>query len=170
MPSLISIYLSGPCRGIQKHRGARKARSGALAAGVESKNTIQSTESEGFSTKIDRAIGKLRTEPQAIWLTRNIRRSLKGDKADQTHGAFGAKLQIRPLLTQTSQRLRDLRYDSAPGILWSRLGDAADGRANEGELTVFGRPRRPYLGRSCRTLVHGLLETEMDPMVILGPR
>lgn len=128
-----------------------------------------STESEGFSTKIDRAIGKLRTESQAIWLTRNIRRSLKGDKADQTHGAFGAKLQIRPLLTQTSQRLRDLRYDSAPGILWSRLGDAADGRANEGELRVFGRPRRPYLGRSCKTLVRGLLETEMDPMVILGP-
>lgn len=48
VPSLISIYLSGPCRGIQKHRGARKARSAPLAADIVSKNTIQSTESEGF--------------------------------------------------------------------------------------------------------------------------
>ena len=93
---------------------------------------------------------------------------MKGDKADQTHGAFGAKLQIRPLPTQTSQRLRDLRYDSAPGILWSRLGDAADGRANGGGLAAFGRPRRPYLGRSCRNSVRVCLETAMVPIVILG--
>lgn len=102
MPSLIvPIYLSGSCRGKQKHRGALKTWSDALAAVVESKNIIHSTESEGVSPQIDRAIGNLWTESQAIWLTRNIRRSLKVDKADQTHGAFGAKVQIRPLHTQT---------------------------------------------------------------------
>lgn len=120
--------------------------------------------------QIDRAIGKLETESQAIWLTRNIRRSLKVDKADQTHGAFRAKVQIRPLLTQTSQRLRDLRYDSAPGVVWPGPGDAADGRANEGQHSqCWDDPGVRTSGVLAGLLVHGWLEREMIPMVILGP-
>lgn len=84
------------------------------------------------------------------------------DEADQTHGAFGAKIQIRPLLTQTSGQLQDLRYDSAPGILWPGSCDAADCRANGRGFSALGRPRRPYLGRSCRALVGGRVAGKGD--------
>lgn len=123
--------------------------------------------------QIDRAIGNLRTPSQAIWLTRNIRRSLKVDKAKRTRPTepFARKVQIRPLLTQTPPtQLRDLRYDSAPGILWPGLGDAADGRANGGSTNSVGTTQASVP----RAFSQGSWYTdgwkrEIIPMVILGP-
>lgn len=55
---------------MQKHRGAHEARSGALA--VKEHNSVNGKR-RLLLHQIDRAIGKLWTESQAIWLARNIR-------------------------------------------------------------------------------------------------